>query len=53
MEEDGILKNIHGTRHHKTIIQQDIDRDQKLQQIGEITITTHGIKIMQQPTIKD
>ena len=37
----------------KTNIQQDIIWDKKLQQIGELTITTHGIKIMQKPTIKD
>ena len=37
----------------KTNIQQDIIWDKKLEQIGELTITTHGIKIMQQPTIKD
>jgi hypothetical protein len=45
-EGDGI----HG--HHKTIIQQDIIRDQQLPQIGEVTTTIHGIKgkkIMQQP----
>jgi hypothetical protein len=30
LDEDGILINIHGTRHHKTIIQQDVIIDQHL-----------------------
>jgi len=29
-KEDGILINIHGTKHHKTIIQHDIIRDKQL-----------------------
>ena len=55
-EEDGILINIHGIWHHKTIIQQDIIIDQHLLQIGEASTMIHGIKgkkIMQQPNIKD
>jgi hypothetical protein len=40
-EEDEILVNIHGTRHHKTIIQQVIIIDQ---QIGEASTMIHGIK---------
>jgi hypothetical protein len=42
-EEDGIINNMHGIGHCKTIIQQDIIKDRQLQQIGEAT-TTHGIK---------
>jgi hypothetical protein len=55
-EEDGILFNIHGTRNHRTIIQQDIIIDQHLLQIGEASTTIHGIKgkkIMQQISTKD
>jgi hypothetical protein len=42
-EEDGILVNIHGIRHHKTIIQQYIIIDQHLLQIGETSTRIHGI----------
>jgi hypothetical protein len=55
-EEDGILINIHGTRHHKTTLQQDIIKDQQPLQIGEVTTTIHGIKgnkIVQQLANKD
>ena len=55
-EEDGIINNSHGRRHHKTIIWSYIIEDQQIKQIGEVTITIHGIKgnkIMQQPTIND
>jgi hypothetical protein len=55
-QEEGILINIHGTRHHKTSIQKDIIKDQQLLQIGEVTTTIHGMKgnkTMQQSTIKD
>jgi hypothetical protein len=55
-EEDGILVNIHGTRHHKTTLQQAIIRDQQPLQIEEVTTTTHGNKgkkIMQQLATKD
>ena len=48
-----MINNIHGIGHHKTIIPQDIIKDQ---QIGEVVTTTHGIKgsqIFQLPTIKD
>ena len=43
-EEDGILVNIHGTRYHKTTIQQAIIIYQQPLQIGEATTKTHGIK---------
>jgi hypothetical protein len=43
-EEDGIINNMHGIGHYKTIIQKDIIKDRQLQQIGEATTTTHGIK---------
>jgi hypothetical protein len=36
-EEDGILVNIHGTRHHKITLQKAIIRDQQPLQIGEAT----------------
>jgi hypothetical protein len=55
-EEDGILINIHGTRHHNTTLQQDIIKEQKPLQIGEVTTTIHGIKgkkITQQLATKD
>ena len=55
-KEDGIIINIHGIWNHKTIIQQDISIDQHLLQIGEASITIHGIKgkkIMKQITTKD
>ena len=55
-EEDEILINIHGIRHHKTIIQQDIIIYQHLLQIGEASTMIHGIngkKIMQQLDTKD
>jgi hypothetical protein len=42
---------IHGTWHHKTIIQRDIIKDQHLLQSGEASTKTNGIKgkkIMQQ-----
>jgi hypothetical protein len=44
IEEDGIIINIHGILHHKTIIQQDIIIDQHLLQIGEASTKIHGIK---------
>jgi hypothetical protein len=43
-EEYGIIINIHGIWHQKTIIQQDIIIDQHLLQIGEASTTIHGIK---------
>jgi hypothetical protein len=55
-EEYVILFNIHGTRHHKTTLQQDIIIDQQQLQIGEASTTIHGIevkKIMQQLDTKD
>ena len=55
-EEDGILVNIHGTRHHKTSLQQSIIKDQQPLQIGEDTTKIHrikGNKIMQQLDTKD
>jgi hypothetical protein len=55
-EEDGILINIHGIWHEKTIIQQDIIVYQHLLQIGEASTTIHiikGKKIMQQLATKD
>jgi hypothetical protein len=55
-EEYGILVNIHGTRHHQTILQQAIIGDQQPLQIGEASTKIHGIKgkkIMQQLDTKD
>jgi hypothetical protein len=55
-KEDGIIINIHGIWHQKTIIQQDIIIDKHLLQIGEASTTIHGIKgkrIMQQLDTKD
>ena len=43
-EEDGILVNIHGTRHHQTTLQQAIIKDQQQLQIGEASTKIHGIK---------
>jgi hypothetical protein len=50
-EEDGILLNIHGTRHHKNTLQQDIIRDRQPLRIGEalsfcfrLQTYTHGNK---------
>jgi hypothetical protein len=55
-EEDGIIINIHGIWHHKTIIQQDTIIDQHLLQMGEASTMIQGIegkKIMQQPNTND
>jgi len=55
-EEDGILINIDGIWHHKTIISEDIIRDQQPLQIGEATTKIHeikGNKIMPQLDNKD
>ena len=43
-EEDGILVNIHGTRHHQSTLQKDIIGDQQTLQIGEASTKIHGIK---------
>jgi hypothetical protein len=54
--EYGIIVNIHGTRHHKTTLQQAIIRDQQPLQIGEATTKIHGIKgnkLMEQPDTRD
>jgi hypothetical protein len=55
-EEDEILVNIHGTRHHQTTLQQVIIKDQQPPQIGEASTTIHGIngkKVMLQLDTKD
>jgi hypothetical protein len=55
-EEDGVLVNIHGTRHHKTTLQQAIIRDEQPLLIGEATTKIHGTKgkkILQQLDTKD
>jgi hypothetical protein len=43
-EEDGIIININGIGHQKSIIKQDIMIDQHLLQIGEASTMIHGIK---------
>ena len=55
-EEAVILVNIHGTRNNQITLQQAIIRDQQPLQIGEASITIHGMKgkkIMQQLATKD
>jgi hypothetical protein len=43
-EEDGILVNIHGTRHHQSTLQQAIIRDQQSLQIGESSTKIHTMR---------
>jgi len=40
------MNNINGMEHHKNNIRQDIIKDQQIQQNGQVTTTTHGIKRM-------
>jgi hypothetical protein len=45
-----MIFNINGKKHHQTILQQAIIKDQQALQIGESLTTIHGIngkKIMQ------